>query len=156
MTINDFKFATQDSGKLDPKENFSESKGNEEKRAEKAAEGHDADENKKSDEPKDLPEKVDQYVKSTISKDKGGAREEKSELEKRADDIVDIEVPDEAYVREKANLLTALRRKVHDMVESESVDKVSDKSDVKDAEKVEKEVEEKKQTQTALDEMEDR
>ncbi|XP_063612827.1 cilia- and flagella-associated protein 251-like [Penaeus indicus] len=147
----------KDSGKEDPKENISERKDKGEKRAEKGVDELDTDQNKKSNEPRDLPEKADQYVKSAISKDKAEAREKRPELEKSAQDIVEIEVPDEAYVREKANILTALRRKVHDTVESKNVDKVSDKSDLNDVEKkVEEKVEEEEQTQMALDEMEHR
>lgn len=145
----------KDSGQQDPKEDKSESKDNEEKRAEKATEKRESDENKKSDEPMDLSEKADQYVMSAISNDKGEAQKEKSEHEKSTDDFIEIEVPDETSVREMANFLTELRRKVHETVESKNVDRVSGKSDVKDAQEVEKEVEEEEETQMALDEMDE-
>ncbi|ROT80750.1 hypothetical protein C7M84_000508 [Penaeus vannamei] len=146
----------KDSGQQDPKEDKSESKDNEEKRAEKATEKRESDENKKSDEPMDLSEKADQYVMSAISNDKGEAQKEKSEHEKSTEDFIEIEVPDETSVREMANFLTELRRKVHETVESKNVDRVSGKSDVKDAQEVEKEVEEEEETQMALDEMDER
>lgn len=158
MTTNRLKFLNQESEKEDPKDSIliPDIKDSEENRVEETTVEPEPKEKEKKDKPKDLPEKVDQYIKSGVSKEDKDSQKAKPKEVESTEEVVDTEEFDSTSIRGMANLLTEFRRKVRVAVESDSVHKVSDKSDVKDFKKVEKEAEEEDQSPKVLDEKEER